>query len=104
MSVNNDHENETKGLESEFINKLNISDKDSNLIAINCSYCIKPFNEELWCKKCDPQDDGWKKLEPKAMKIVLKRLNGSQNISAEYLNEVNLILIFIYIYYFFYII
>ena len=30
----------------------------------------------------------WKKLDPKPMKIALKRLNGSQNISIEYLNEV----------------
>jgi hypothetical protein len=35
------------------------------------------------------QDDGsWKKREPKPMKIALKRLNKSQNISSEYLNEV----------------
>ncbi|EXX77204.1 uncharacterized protein OCT59_004689 [Rhizophagus irregularis] len=34
------------------------------------------------------QDDGnWKKLDPKPIKVALKRLNGSQNISAEYLNE-----------------
>src|SRR5215470_2564476 len=128
----------------------------------NCSYCNKPFIEELWCKECDPyrqiegwssgnpdidkfikdtiygerkhngnysprflewvpfdrfedvkqigeggfakvysatwidgnakytrQDDGsWKKLDLKSMKITLKRLNGSQNISAAYINEV----------------
>ena len=35
------------------------------------------------------QNDGsWKKREPEPMKVALKRLNGSQNISAEYLNEV----------------
>ncbi|UZO13431.1 uncharacterized protein OCT59_004930 [Rhizophagus irregularis] len=34
------------------------------------------------------QNDGnWKKLEPEPMKIAMKKLNGSQNISAEYLNE-----------------
>ncbi|CAB4443615.1 unnamed protein product [Rhizophagus irregularis] len=34
------------------------------------------------------QDDGgWKKLDPEPMKVALKRLNGSQNMSAEYLNE-----------------
>ncbi|PKC73801.1 hypothetical protein RhiirA1_450704 [Rhizophagus irregularis] len=21
---------------------------------LNCSYCNKPFTEELWCEKCDP--------------------------------------------------
>uniref|UniRef100_U9UFX0 Protein kinase domain-containing protein n=1 Tax=Rhizophagus irregularis (strain DAOM 181602 / DAOM 197198 / MUCL 43194) TaxID=747089 RepID=U9UFX0_RHIID len=34
------------------------------------------------------QNDGsWKKGEPKPKKVALKRLYGSQNISAEYLNE-----------------
>ena len=30
----------------------------------------------------------WEKLDPEPMKVALKRLNGSQNISAKYLNEV----------------
>jgi hypothetical protein len=35
------------------------------------------------------QDDGsWKKKESKPLKIALKKLNESQNISTEYLNEV----------------
>jgi hypothetical protein len=35
------------------------------------------------------QSDGsWKKKEPKPMKIALKRLNGSQNMTEKYLNEV----------------
>src|ERR1051325_9794754 len=38
----------------------------------------------------------WKKLDPKPKEVALKRLNGSQNISAKYLNEV-----FIYIVYFY---
>src|SRR5437764_12988332 len=50
-------------IESEF-NKLNISDKTSNQINSshkNCSYCNKPFTEELWCKECDPRFiiEGW---------------------------------------------
>ena len=37
------------------------------------------------------QDDGfWKKSEPESINVALKRLNGSQNMSAEYLNEVYL--------------
>src|ERR1043165_9678048 len=32
-------------------------------------------------------DHGWKKLDPKPMEVALKRLNGSRNISAGYLNE-----------------
>ena len=57
-------ENETQiTIESEF-NNLNISDKDSTAVNINrenCSYCNKPFTEELWCKECDPFRviEGW---------------------------------------------
>ena len=40
----------------------------------------------------EKQDYGsWKKLEPRPKTIALKRLNGSQNMTAEYLNEVRLI-------------
>ncbi|UZO25572.1 uncharacterized protein OCT59_017837 [Rhizophagus irregularis] len=159
-------------MKTEF-SKLNISNensnKDSNLENVshkNCSYCNKPFTEELWCKKCDPfkmiegwtsgnndidkfikdtiysarnakykhklmflewvpfdrfedvkqigeggfakvysatwingeaeydkQDDGsWKKQESRSMEVALKRLNGSQNMSAEYLNETKLVI------------
>jgi hypothetical protein len=36
------------------------------------------------------QDDGsWIKSEPVPFKVALKRLNGSQNMSANFLNEVN---------------
>src|ERR1043165_3056489 len=39
--------------------KLNISGGDSN--HKNCSYCNKPFTEELWCEECDPfrKIEGW---------------------------------------------
>src|ERR1043165_3032052 len=41
------------------------------------------------------QDDGsWKKSKPRPTTIALKRLNGSQNMTAEYLNEVRLIYYF----------
>ena len=33
-------------------------------------------------------DGSWKKLELKPITVALKRLNGSQNMSADYLNEV----------------
>ena len=32
----------------------------------------------------------WRKNEPEPIKVALKRLNGSQNMSAEYLNEVSI--------------
>ena len=37
-------------------------------------------------------DESWKKLKSKPEIVALKRLNGSQNMSADYLNEVYLIL------------
>src|SRR2546421_6569735 len=43
--------------------------------------------------KYSKQDNGsWEKLEPEPMDVALKRLNGSQNMTAEYLNEVYFIL------------
>ena len=44
----------------------------------------------------------WRKLDPEPKTVALKRLNGSQNISAGYLNEVFYI-IFIYYNYYIYI-
>jgi hypothetical protein len=151
-----------KLMETEF-SKLNISGGDSN--HKSCSYCNKPFTEELWCTECDPyrmmeectsgnsdidkliketmyyvknsdysyedkflewvpfdrftdveeigeggfakvysatwidgkseynrENGSWKKKEPEPTKVALKRLNGSQNISDKYLNEVRFIL------------
>ena len=37
------------------------------------------------------RNGSWKKSEPEPMNVALKRLNGSQNMSAEYLNEVTFI-------------
>ena len=46
----------------------------------------------------EEQDDGdWKKKVPKPLKVALKRLNGSQNMSAEYLNEVIIFIINLHI-------
>ena len=43
----------------------------------------------------EQNDDGsWKKRGPKPMEVALKRLNGSQNMSAEFLYEVQYILFF----------
>jgi hypothetical protein len=161
-----DKVNEVQILTELELNNLKICDKNSNSVNINhknCSYCNKPFTEELWCKECDPrcmiegwtsgnndidkfikdtiydarndkynvkflewvpfdrfkdikqigeggfakvysatwidgkaeyykQNGEWKKKEPQPIKVALKRLNGSQNISAEYLNEVCFVL------------
>ena len=41
------------------------------------------------------KDDGsWKKSKPEPINVALKRLNGSQNMSAEYLNEVRIMCMF----------
>ncbi|RIA86976.1 hypothetical protein C1645_828457 [Glomus cerebriforme] len=97
-------------------------EKDMNIIDLlgkqtSCSYCNRPFTEELWFPshrfedikqigeggfakvyfatwidgkaKYTKHDNGsWKKSEPEPMEVVLKRLNGSKNMPAEYLNEV----------------
>src|SRR3954464_15067332 len=60
ISINNDKKNETQ-IESEF-NKLNISDKDLNLVVnINHENCYQPDTEKLWCKECVPSCiiEGW---------------------------------------------
>jgi serine/threonine protein kinase len=154
-------------METEF-NKLKILDNDT-VNTKNCSYCNKPFTEELWCKECDPyrimegvasgnpdidkfikdtmckpagykknysypflewvpyekftdikeigeggfakvfsatwidskskyykNDDGsWRKSEPRPEKVALKRLNGSQNMSDKYINEVSFLTLFL---------
>src|SRR5688572_10078215 len=44
------------------------------------------------------QDNGsWKKSKPEPMEVALKRLNGAQNMSAEFLNEVYFILYFYFV-------
>ena len=74
MSIN-DQENEIQvSLQSEF-NKLNISDDDSHPIITNhrnCSYCNKPFSEDLWCKECDPfrMIEGWTSGNPDIDKFI----------------------------------
>ena len=40
-------------------------------------------------------DRSWKKSKPESMNVDLKKLNGSQNISAEYLNEVIFYVIYV---------
>src|ERR1700751_3299014 len=64
MSVN-DHQKNL--IETEF-NKLNISDNNHK----NCSYCDKPFTEELWCKECDPFRvmEGWTSGNPAIDKFI----------------------------------
>ncbi len=42
-----------------------------------------PLSERL-----EKQNGSWKKLDSKPMEVAMKRLNGSQNMSNEYLNEV----------------
>src|SRR5438045_8634479 len=73
-----EQENKTKvTIESEF-NKLNVSDTDHK----NCSYCNKPFTEELWCKECDPRKiiEGWTSGNTDIDKFIKDTIyNGRQN-------------------------
>src|SRR3954464_13889948 len=60
ISINNDKKNEPQ-IESGF-NKLNISDKDLNLVVnINHENCCQPDTGKLWCKECVPSCiiEGW---------------------------------------------
>jgi hypothetical protein len=55
-------------------------------------YSVKWINGQA---KYYKQNDGsWKKSEPEPINVALKRLNGSQNMSAEYLNEVRIMCMF----------
>ncbi|GBB97339.1 hypothetical protein RclHR1_02970014 [Rhizophagus clarus] len=50
--------------------ELSISDIYSN--RKNCSYCVQPFFEKLWCKKCDPYKiiEGWTSENPDVDKFI----------------------------------
>ncbi|GBC40169.2 kinase-like domain-containing protein [Rhizophagus irregularis DAOM 181602=DAOM 197198] len=86
--------------ETQVVSEFNISDEDSSSVKISHDNCYDPDNGEggfakvysaTWIDgdaKYIKQDDGnWIKREPKSMEVALKRLNGSQNMSADYLNE-----------------
>src|SRR5579871_4442270 len=81
--------NETKtSIESEF-NNLNITDKVTNPININhvnCSYCNKPFTEELWCKECDPfrKIEGWTSGNHDIDKFIKDTIYGARNSDGKY--------------------
>ena len=81
--------NETQvPIESEFDN-LNITDKDSNSVNINhknCSYCNKPFTEELWCKECDPcrMIEGWTSGNNGIDKFIKDTIYDARNSTSRY--------------------
>src|ERR1041385_3796489 len=89
MSMN-DQENEIQvPLQTEF-NKLNISDGDSHPIIINhrnCSYCNKPFSEDLWCKECDPfrMIEGWTSGNPDIDKFIKDTIYNKKYRNGRYL-------------------
>ena len=75
--------------------KLNISGKGSNQLKTsdkNCSYCHKPFSEELWCKECDPRCiiEGWTSENPSIDKFINDTIYnaGYFNIHGEFLEWV----------------
>src|SRR4051812_25548390 len=61
-------------METEF-NKLKISDTK------NCSYCNKPFTEELWCKECDQFRimEGWTSGNPDIDKFIKDTMYDVRN-------------------------
>src|SRR6266536_2192475 len=72
---------------------LNISDKDSNSVNINhenCSYCNKPFTEELWCKECDPRRiiEGWTSGNDDIDKVIKDTIYDARNYDYNFLEWV----------------
>src|SRR3954465_7885940 len=75
-------------IESEF-SDLNILDIDSNSVNIdhkNCSYCNKPFTEELWCKECDPfrMIEGWTSGNNDIDKFIKGTIYDARNATESY--------------------
>ncbi|EXX71736.1 kinase-like domain-containing protein [Rhizophagus irregularis DAOM 181602=DAOM 197198] len=69
-------------METEF-NKLNISNTK------NCSYCNKPFIEELWCIECDPFRimEGWTSESPDINKFIKDTMYDVRNSKQAYVYE-----------------
>src|SRR6266498_5199839 len=74
-------------METEF-NKLNISDRDSD-INKNCLYCDKPFTEELWCKECDPFRivEGWTSGNLDIDKFIKDTMYDARKVIGSYNNR-----------------
>ncbi|CAB5366370.1 unnamed protein product [Rhizophagus irregularis] len=64
---------ENNPTEAEFINLV----KDKY-----CSYCDKPFSEELWCKECDPFKliEGWTSGNPNVDKFIKNIMYNVRNV------------------------
>ncbi|GBC30798.2 kinase-like domain-containing protein [Rhizophagus irregularis DAOM 181602=DAOM 197198] len=63
------------------LNKLNVSDKDTDTVNTkNCSYCNKAFTEELWCRRCDPfkKMGGWTSGNPDIDKFIKDTMHEAQ--------------------------
>ncbi|PKB92978.1 hypothetical protein RhiirA5_442739 [Rhizophagus irregularis] len=70
-------------------NNLKIFDKVSNSVNINhknCSYCSKPFTEELWCKECDPHHmiEDWTSGNNDVDKFIKDTIYDIRNINNVY--------------------
>ncbi|GET66149.1 kinase-like domain-containing protein [Rhizophagus irregularis DAOM 181602=DAOM 197198] len=70
-------------------NNLKIFDKVSNSVNINhknCSYCSKPFTEELWCKECDPRHmiEDWTSGNNDVDKFIKDTIYDIRNINNVY--------------------
>src|ERR1041385_391640 len=79
-------ENDTQvSIESEFINKLNISDKDSNQAKTGghknyYCYCNRPFTKELRYRKCDSCHiiEGWTSGNSDVDKFIKDTMYGAR--------------------------
>ncbi|CAB5375775.1 unnamed protein product [Rhizophagus irregularis] len=68
------------------LSKLKISDNHKN-----CSYCNKPFTEELWCKECDPFRimEGWTSGNSGIDKFIKDTMYNARNDSYNGYNGYN---------------
>ncbi|CAB4430490.1 unnamed protein product [Rhizophagus irregularis] len=64
-------------------------DKFKDIKQIGIGGFAKVFTA-TWVDGKAEYDYGWKRKEPQPINVALKRLNGSQNMSAEYLNELKI--------------
>src|SRR3954452_9987352 len=84
ISINNDKKNETQ-IDSEF-NKLNISDKDLNLVTIDHENCYQPDTGKLWCKECVPSCiiEGWTSGNSEMDKFIKDTIYNAKQVSIVY--------------------
>ncbi|GBB88976.1 hypothetical protein RclHR1_01560012 [Rhizophagus clarus] len=60
---------------------VNLPTVISHYLKAECSYCNKPFDEELWCKECDPYHilEGWTSEDHNIDKFIKDTIYNARN-------------------------